>query len=566
MHNKRLQRQRGLWGLILALCSCAVAAVDFLEPEQAFRVDARQAHAQALEVRVRIAPGYYVYRDKFAFVLRGAAKGLATQSMDGQVGMEMSMQLGMQLGVPEFPQAQVKYDPNFEKEVATYHDEVRIVLPLKGETGHVRAPNLNLEVTTQGCAQEGVCYPPMLTTIKLPGEGQAQVVWDEPQSSSASVTEGFWRTLNQQGLQRALNHARWWTVMVLFFAAGVLLSLTPCMLPMLPILSSIIVGQKAGLTRRTGLALSLAYSLGVALVYSLMGVLAGLLGEGLAAYLQTPLVLTAFALLLVVLALSMFGWYELQLPQGLRNRLNERVSRQQGGRYLSVGMMGALSALIVSPCVAAPLAGALVYIGQTGDVVLGGAALFVMAMGMSVPLWVIGVSAGHLLPQTGIWMVRIKHVFGLLLLAMSVWLIWPVLPTGWKQNFEQWSLTARGLPDAGPALEFKRIQNRAELEAVLQATQQPVMLDFYADWCVACIEMEKTTFRDPAVLEKLKNWTLIQVDVTANSAEHRALLKRFGLFGPPGMIFFDAQGRRLGQVVGEEPPAVFIKSIQGLGL
>jgi thiol:disulfide interchange protein DsbD len=381
---------------------------------------------------------------------------------------------------------------------------------------------------------------------------------------------------------------------------------------MVPILSSIIVGEGRQSGRGRGFVLSLSYSLGMAIVYTLLGVAAGLLGEGLAAALQNPWVLGVFALLIAAMALSMFGVYQLQLPASLQTRLADASGRQASGKLAGVFAMGAISALIVGPCVAAPLAGALVYISQTRDVLVGGAALFAMAIGMSVPLLLVGVSAGSLLPRAGMWMESVKRFFGVLMLAMALWMVAPVLP-GLVQMLlwaalllgygfyllrgrgkpGHWAATALGAALAvlgatqlvglasgardplaplsrftggaqAQALTFTRIKTVAQLDAALAATAgRTAMLDFYADWCVSCKEMEKLTFVDPAVKARLANTVLLQVDVTANDPEDRAMLKRFGLFGPPGIILFDGSGREIpdGRVIGYQDSAKFLASL-----
>jgi thiol:disulfide interchange protein DsbD len=396
-----------------------------------------------------------------------------------------------------------------------------------------------------------------------------------------------------------------------------------------PILSSIIIGQGAPVSRLRGFTLALAYALGMALVYTSFGVVAGLLGEGLAAALQNPWVLGAFALLLATLSLSMFGVFELQMPGFIQGRITETSSRLPGGRFAGVFVMGGLSALIVGPCVAAPLAGALVFISQTKDVLIGGLALFSLAMGMSVPLLLVGLSAGTLLPRAGAWMEGVKTFFGVVLLAVALWIVSPVLP-GWAlmiligagllvgavylklfdrlaesaagrqrlakglalvlavlgttqvvgalsggDNLQPLRHLARGSEGAatgiakdGKATDFRRVRTVAELDATLKAADRPVVLDFYADWCVSCKEMEHLTFNDPVVSKRMANALLLQVDVTANSADDKALLKRFGLFGPPGILFFNTKGEEHAEarVIGFVPPQNFASSLALAGL
>jgi thiol:disulfide interchange protein DsbD len=413
------------------------------------------------------------------------------------------------------------------------------------------------------------------------------------------------------GIGAILQGGRLLAIVPAFALLGLGLAFTPCVLPMVPILSSIIVGEGGKTRRSRGLVLSVTYSLGMAIVYTALGVAAGLIGEGLSAALQNPWVLGAFSLLIVAMAMSMFGFYELQVPASMQTKLANASGRQASGKLAGVFAMGAISALIVGPCVAAPLAGALVYISQTRDVLVGGAALFSMAIGMSIPLLLVGVSAGSLLPRAGAWMDTVKRFFGVLMLGMALWLVSPVLPPLLQMilwaalllGYGAYLLSRRGhwaaiacgaafgilgaLQLVGAAtggrdplaplahltgtpkhaLTFKRVKTVAELDAVLAANAgKTAMLDFYADWCVSCKEMEKLTFIDPAVQAKLANTMLLQVDVTANDAHDKAMLKRFGLFGPPGIIFFDRAGKEISdsRVIGYQNAAKFLNSLQKL--
>ncbi|MBS3935300.1 MAG: protein-disulfide reductase DsbD, partial [Sulfuritalea sp.] len=419
-------------------------------------------------------------------------------------------------------------------------------------------------------------------------------------------------------IARMLEGAGFWVVVASFFGFGLLLSFTPCVFPMIPILSSIIVNHGHAMTHARAFTLSLAYVLGMAVTYAAIGVAAGFSGTLLSAALQNAWVLGGFALVFVALAFAMFGFYELQLPAALQSKLTDTANRR-GGSLPALAIMGAVSALIVGPCVAAPLAGALLYIAKTGDAVLGGTALFSMGMGMGAPLLLVGLFSRSFLPRSGPWMEAVKKFFGVVLLATALWLVSPVLPSwlvmlGWAALFivpaiylhaleplpptaHGWArfwkgigilmllygaaLVAgllggsrdplqpldflRGGPGAArlandPAPTFARVKTVAELDARLATVQKPVMLDFYADWCVACKEMERFTFADPAVAAKMKEFTLLKADVTANDAADKALLKRFGLFGPPGIIFFDAAGREISglRVVGFQPAAQFL--------
>ena len=668
MHMIKLSSIRAaLASLVLLLTllpfTQARAADDFLDPDQAFVLSVRVLDARRLELSYKVAPGYYLYRERFKFASPDA-----------------------KLGEPQIPPGKKHYDTALEQNVETYHDGVIVVLPIVSA-----AKSFTLNATHQGCADKGLCYPPQPRTVAvtlkafgadadsarivadadaaptggvvapitaatpggmsvaprtqpdplrsgLLGDAGASAPQVERAAATGSVTilapgasapaQASESPKDDDGqLASALRGGRLALIVPLFFVAGLLLSLTPCVLPMVPILSSIIVGQGESVTRVRGFTLALAYTLGVALLYTALGVAAGKLGHGLAAYLQNPWVLGSFAALLVLLSLSMFGLYELQLPSALRNGLSSQGDRMRGGQYAGVFAMGAISALVVSPCVAAPLATALVYIGQTGDAVLGGLALFFLALGMCVPLLLVGASAGTLLPRAGAWMDQVKHFFGLLLIAVAIYTVQPVLaplvamvcwgvllivggatlgafePVGDGRHAGV-ARAVKGLglvlallgaiqfvgllsggrdpaqplarlaqahtgatsADAGP--HFDRVTSVADLDARLQSAGRPVMLDFYADWCVSCKEMEAQTFVDPAVHAKLDKALLLRADVTANSDDDRALLKRFHLFGPPGIILFDAQGHELetARVVGFQDAPRFATSLAAAGL
>ena len=488
---------------------------DLLEPEKAFRMSARSLDARTVEVSFAIAEGYYMYRERFRFALEPGSKAA--------------------LGTPQFPPGVRKKD-EFFGEMETYRKQVSIRLPVEGAEGP-----LGLVVTSQGCADVGVCYIPMDSKATV----QFASFSAPPAGVPAAPAAGFTIQVSDFEVAHLFQSGNTLLVLASFLGFGLLLAFTPCVLPMVPILSGIIAGEGRQLGKLRALLLSLAYVLGMAVAYAAAGVAAAWSGTLLAAALQNAWVLGAFALIFVALSLSMFGLFELQLPGFLRDPLSSAHGRLAGGKLASVAGMGVLSAIIVSPCVAAPLAGALLYISQTRDVALGGAALFTMALGMGIPLLVVGVSEGALLPKSGPWMIRIKHVFGVLLLAVAAWIVWPVLrPTGGN-------------------IDFVRVQSIAELEQKLQSPGKPVMLDFYADWCVSCKEMEALTFSEARVKPRLDRMLLLQADVTANSAEHKALLKRFHLFGPPGIIFFDAQGRELKglRVIGYQNAERFLKTL-----
>lgn len=581
---------RFLLTLLLIVSSLGHAATpELLEPEQAFRFAAQLTDANTIEVRYQIAPGYYMYRDKFRFAVEPAEVGISA---------------------PQLPPGQIKKD-EFFGDVVTYRDEVKIVLSLQNDG---KATAITLTAVSQGCADVGVCYVPQEQKARLslasfavaaPGASGGSGQFSTPAAPPSEETR-----------IAGLFRGGFWLLIASFFGFGLLLAFTPCMLPMVPILSGVIAGRGHHLTRMRGFLLSAAYVLGMAITYALAGVAAGLSGAMLSVALQSPWVLGSFAAVFVVLALAMFGLYELQLPVALQSRLAEASSRVPGGHFLGVFTMGILSALIVGPCIAAPLAGALLYISRSRDVVLGGSALFAMALGMGVPLLVLGTSAGALLPKAGAWMDTVKRFFGVVLLAVAIYLVSPLialtvqmlawaalliiaaifmhaidpLPPG-AHGFQKFSkgigiiaLVAgiafllgalsggrdilqplSGLrlggaaPDATPAA-FQRVNSLTELDgAIKSAAGKPVMLDFYADWCVSCKELERYTFPDPQVRARFAGMVKLQADVTANTAEHTLLLKRFRLFGPPGIVFFDRNGNEINglRVIGFQPAGEF---------
>ncbi|HKC45777.1 MAG TPA: protein-disulfide reductase DsbD, partial [Burkholderiales bacterium] len=492
--------------------------------------------------------------------------------------------------------------------------QVAIRIPVTGEIDR-----LQLEVTSQGCADIGVCYPPItqkaevrlaaLSSGTSPPAGASQFSGREVSGGPAIVSD-------ESRFEQALASGSFLLMVAIFFGAGMLLSFTPCVLPMIPILSGIIVGEGRSVTKRHAFALSVTYVLGMAVTYAIIGVIAALGGSLLSAALQNAWVLAGFALIFVALAASMFGFYDLQLPARFHARVSAASAKLRGGELGAVALMGVLSAAIVSPCVAAPLAGALLYISQTRDVALGGAALFSLALGMGVPLVLVGTTEGALLPRAGHWMKAVKKFFGVLLLGVAIWVVSPVIPAAaqmlaWAALLIMSAMFLHALDplphDAsgllrfgkgvgviallagaalvvgvlaggrdplqplagfrasapGSAVRFERVASLAELDAQLKRASRPVMLDFYADWCVSCKEMERFTFSDLKVQAELASMTLLQVDVTANSPADRELLKRFRLFGPPGIVFFDASGREIQglRVVGFQSAERFLETL-----
>ncbi len=617
----------GLALLLLSLLVLSVArtnAQDFLDPEKAFVLQAQMVSSDKISLRFKIAPGYYMYRERFSFALDTTH---------------------VKLGDPAMPTGRVKFDQTFNKEMELYFTDAVIELPISAWPNNITPESFKLTASGQGCAEAGLCYPPQDFVLQLtPQPGAAGYVIAAQASGSLldRIKQGQLSDLlfgsDDVGLAQLLSSTGLLEITLLFFALGLLLALTPCVLPMVPILSVLLVVEEKHVSRLRGFSLAMAYVAGMSVVYTGLGVAAGLSGAVLAACLQTPWVLGLFALLLGALALAMFDVYTFQMPASLQTKLMAKNSHILGGRLSAAALMGALSALIVGPCVAAPLAGALLYISQTGDVVLGGSALFAMAWGMGVPLLLMGLSAGKLMPRAGHWMEGVKKFFGVLLFATAWWMVTPLLPTwaqilGWAvlvlfaavllRTFDSLPPEARfgailrktlglllallclvwvvgvasggrsllqplghlafmqsapsasvqmtaqttgqpsapaasikqqllGSPAAAAHPTFQRIRTLAELDATLAKSTRPVMLDFYADWCVSCKEMEAFTFVDPRVAQRMGQMLLLQVDVTANNADDRALMKRFKLFGPPGIIFFAAGGaeRRDIRVVG----------------
>jgi thioredoxin:protein disulfide reductase len=634
-----------LTAFMTAFAPFALAADDFLEQDKAFVISATALDDKTVEVKFAIAEGYYMYRERFKF-----------EAAPAQV----------KVGEMSLPKGKIKFDETFNKEVEYYRHDFAVKVPFTADAAQ-KGP-FKLTVTNQGCADKGLCYPPQesIVQVELLGAGgtknaakaltEAEATLLFANTNTATSNASFASVNSSQAataggsisaggaapkanvdnlvttrsamdddsvkIEQALKSGNPLVIVPLFLLFGLLLSFTPCVLPMIPILSSIIVGEGAGVSRTKGFMMALAYSLGMALLYTGVGVAAGLLGEGLGAALQKPAVLAVFAALLVALSLSMFGFYDLQMPNFIQSKLNEVSGKLQGGKLVGVFVMGAMSALIVGPCVAAPLAGVLVFISQTKNAVTGGLALFSLAAGMSVPLLLVGLSAGSLLPRAGGWMEKVKYVFGVLLIATAIWMVSPAIPL-WLEMLLWAALLVISasymrvfdtLPDAAPGMArffkgfgvvlvligaslvigaasgakdllrplsqlgggggahgvaavaahptFSKVRTVQELEARVAAAGKPVMLDFYADWCVACKEMERFTFSDAQVQARMSNILLLQADVTNNTADDKALMKKFGLFGPPGIIFFDAKSQEVGRVVGFQTADKFLGSLK----
>jgi len=592
MHLSRL-RLFTPWLCLLALFSLlglstpalAVNQEDLLPPEKAFAVSVERQPDHLL-LQLKVADSYYVYRDRLSFTTTPA--GL--------------------LGTPALPVGKEKHDPFFGKQVI-YLGSQLIKLPLAAG-----APaQFKLDVKLQGCSTAGVCYPPYTHHLTINAYGSAQNGGNWLAEAMPGKPAGSSDNLAAKG---------WLATLGSFLLAGIGMAFTACMYPLLPIVSSLIAGEGQHITRQRGFWLSLTYVQGLALTYTVIGIIAGLTGSLLTVWLQQPAVILSASVLMVVFALSMFDLYSIQLPSALQSRLADASNRLSGGKLATVFAMGVLSALIIGPCVAPPLALALGYIGSTGDAVLGGAALYAMALGLGLPLVLIGTFGGHVLPRAGGWMKAVKSTFGVLMLGLAIWMATPFLPAGlvlilWAalcvgcavflKAFEtlpgnahishklgkglglllflvgaaqlvgalagesdpryplKWLAGNKAQASVSPAPQFAPIGSLAELDSKLaeaKAAGKPLLLDFYADWCVSCKEMESETFPAPAVASKLQDYVLLRADVTANLPAHQALLKRFGLYGPPGIILFDPAGQEKGRVIGFTPAADFAHQLQ----
>jgi thiol:disulfide interchange protein DsbD len=580
------------------------AEQELLPPDEAFKFSIEVRDEHTLIANLIPAKDYYLYRDKITFEPKSD---------------------GIHIEKITLPPGKMKEDQTFGK-TEVYYQPIQAVISLKREVP--AANQLSLAATYQGCNEPvGVCYAPIkkesditLPTIKAALNTVAETISSSAAAANVDAAAELFQTpaglpaieTESYKIEQMFASGNFWLILTGFFGIGLLLAFTPCVFPMFPILSGIIANRSQHLTKRRGLILALAYVLGMAIAYAIAGIAAGLSGAMLSAALQNAWVLGTFALIFILLAFSMFGFYELQLPSFLQSKLSEEAGHLRGGHLSGVFGMGALSALIVSPCVAAPLAGALLYISQTRDVVLGGSSLFMMALGMGVPLLLLGASAGALLPKSGPWMESIKQFFGVLLLAVAIWLISPVISevahmllwaalliisaiylhaidplperaSGFRkflkgigvialltgiafligvlsgsrdilQPLSKLSIAGAGnnetVQSAGlnqaDHLPFQRIKTIAELDEVIQQSKNKyIMVDFYADWCISCKEMERFTFTDASVRARLKDVVLLQVDVTAGTPDDAALLKRFKLFGPPGILFLDRQGNEV---------------------
>ena len=577
--------------------SLASDSDELLPPEQAFQFFAVVKDSNTINVNWEIAKDYYLYREKIKFELIGSGSN--------------------KLGSFVIPHGEPKQDEAFGR-VEIFHNELGFDIPVI-RTGGV-AETITLQASYQGCADRGVCYPPMYKKVDL----QFPSVQNETQFLGNKSKSGL---SEQDQIVQSLRHDSFLMTLVSFFGFGLLLSMTPCIFPMIPILSGIIVGHGNRISTSRAFFLSLSYVVASAFTYTVFGILAALFGSNLQTIFQQPWIVGLFSAIFVLLSLSMFGLYDLELPNSLKTKLHNSSVKHRDGSLWGAAIMGALSSLIVGPCVAAPLAGALIFIGQSGSALLGGAALFTMGMGMGVPLLLLGASAGKFLPKAGVWLYSTKAVFGVVMLGVAIWmlsrilsptiiiLLWAMLLmlsaiylsaidslpencSGWRKlskglglmmlAYGLLLLIGFGMGNSNPlqplqgvnsnngqiieeGLVFERVSSLSDLEVKLQQAQanhKKVMLDFYADWCISCKEMEAYTFAEPKVKKALAGFVLLQADVTENSEDDKALLSKFNLIGPPAILFFgdnkleDTPHR----VIGYQDAETFIETLQRIKL
>ncbi len=581
-----------LIGLFFTTSLFAITQRKVLSPEEAFKVSAKRT-GDLIVISLELGKDIYVYDDKLKISIIEPTK----VSLDSDIK---------------------KPEPVDYKDYQIHKKPLKFMIPISVIKKYVSSGEFKLELEYQGCATSGICYQPTKSNFSFDlGTGSAKNVETK---SSVELSESDFIT-------NTLKNGNVWIVLLSFLGFGILLSFTPCIFPMIPILSSIIVSQSGKqMSTKRAFILSLVYVLSMSLAYTIAGVLAGLFHSNISAALQDPWIIGIFSAVFVALSFSMFGFYELQMPSFIQSKLAKKSDEMQGHGVVGVAVMGFLSALIMGPCVAAPLAGALVYIGQSGDAILGGAALFVMSMGMGLPLLVIGTGAGKYMPKPGGWMDAIKAMFGVVMLALAIWtlsrvvpdyiitLLWTVLVissavymgaleslkegvSGWKKliksfavimfiygimlfigamtnatnplnPLEKFSSTRSVQNISTESVEehsFRVVPTLKELKIVIAESKKPVMVDFYADWCVLCIELENYTFSDPSVKKKLQEFMLIQIDVTKNSDEDKALLKEFGLFGPPAIMFFkDGNELKSKRLIGFKDAKEFLAHINSL--
>lgn len=554
-----------------------------LEPEEAFKTTFTK-NQDDLNIKLELGKDIYLYDDKIKIL----------------VSKPQKIDITEELNVPE----PVTYD-----EFIVHFNNLDLTIPFSLLKSKIDSNEYEIEFHFQGCSKLGLCYAPinekyLLTLAEVAPKVETKKDIEQKIETNENLNE-------TDSIANSLKEKNLLLVLVTFFGFGLLLSLTPCVFPMIPILSSIIVGASKNetMTASRGFFLSLVYVLSMSVAYTIAGVIAGIFGANLQVALQNPYVLVVFALVFVALAFSMFGYFEIKLPQSIQTKLNKTTDGKEKQGIAGIAIMGFLSALIVGPCVAPPLAGALVYIGQTGDALLGGLALFVMSLGMGVPLLLIGLGAGKFMPKPGGWMESITRIFGIVMLGVAIWLLdrvldatiiiylWALLLLGSAIYLKiyQHILTqlitvvlfilgvvlfvgaisgatnplnplekftsSKAVQSLDEKLVFTKIKNIQELELAIKNSDKPVMLDFWASWCVACKEFEEITFKDEEVIKKLQGFTLLKADVTANNDDDKALQKMFGIVGPPGIIFWDKDKKEItsSKIVGYKNPKEFLE-------
>ena len=542
--------------LLLTLCGQSLAA-DFLPPEKAFVVQAAwQENSNEIAVELSPAKGYYIYRQSLQFRAGANEKKLLIYA-------------------PTLPQGIEKFDATFQKKLQIYKQAFTVLFNVKNEANQP----IHLEVELQGCAEAGICYPPMTLTFLLTGPGvkaapipdalEATTLSNQVSPSDSSLLD-LWRERDDiNAINHFLENTSSTYLFFAFFVLGLALAFTPCVLPMLPILSSVVFGTQnnQAISKARAAVLAMSYVLGMALVYALAGVLMAALGGSVQRVLQSPIALFSFACLLIGLSGSLFGLYHLRLPHSWHQHIDRLAGRQKGGSIFGAFALGGISTLVASPCITAPLAGVLTFIAQTGSMSLGAGLLFVMALGMGLPLLFIAIEARILIPSTGMWMVWLQRALGVLLVATALWIAAPIFQKTGLVGNEQ-SLNGEVSRSIGGRLHFTIIQSPADLDRELikaKAENKLLLLDFYADWCISCKEMELNTFSNPEVSKELERFVLLQADVTKNTSDNQALLKRFDLFGPPGILLFDPNTQaeiKNQRIVGYMPPERFLQRLQ----
>ena len=543
--------------LASAALSGLVSAKEFLSPEKAFIVEAMWlANTNEIAIDYRPVSGYYIYQESLQYRLFINDKPTNPKSIQIPKGVE-------------------KFDETFGKRMEIFPKPFEVIL------GFTQTPQsgIRLEIDLQGCADGGICYPPMTYQyfIAAPGVRVAPIPEGDAAPTRGTVTNATSFSLSDlwsgrddvASIKSYLENAKPFYLFIGFFILGIALAFTPCVLPMLPILSSIVLGHQGGsrIGKTRSAYLALAYILGMALLYALAGVFTAALGSGVQRALQSPIALILFALLLLFLAGSLFGLYELKMPQAWQTKVDQLAGRQKGGSIAGAFSLGAISTLVASPCITAPLASVLGFVAQTGSMALGGGLLFVMALGMGLPLLLIALGARSFLPQTGIWMMWLQRSLGFVLVALAIWIVWPAISVVTGNQTQTNTRIEKRIP---PDLVFQVVRSSEELERVLQkakADNKPVMLDYYADWCISCKEMEAITFTNSEVGKAMSRFVLVQVDVTINNQQSQNLLKQFGLFGPPAILFFNGAGeeQKSLRVVGFMAPSRFLERLQELG-